>query len=78
MKLTEVPFDQIKVGDKVISFLENPGVITHFTPDRCLDKRGWVEIKWDNGNQSKSWIFDDGPCLHNIEYIGRTDDSKDH
>lgn len=58
-KVSEVPFDKLKIGDSVIGLSNTPGVISALTPiekdprkeDNC------VTIKWENGKTSFVWHF---------------------
>lgn len=75
MKLTEVPFGCIRVGDRCISANGIPGTITSFDPSDDGRRRGRVWFQWQNGKTSFSAIFlDDVPWLDRIEYIGRSSD----
>lgn len=55
MKLSQVPFDSLSVGDRVISAIGTDGEITkifrhpHHTDD---DELNFLSIKWSNGNES--------------------------
>lgn len=50
MKLGDIPFDEVKVGTKVLSVLGNAGEVTkvHKNPKyKDFDADGWcVRIKW--------------------------------
>lgn len=56
-KLSEVPFDELKVGDRLISYRKNPGVISELIvrpiglkekdPDNLI-----VWMEWEDGHKS--------------------------
>lgn len=73
MKLTDVGFDDIMVGDKVRSSVTGAiGTIALFDPSEEGRRRGYVKINWDNGRKSHADIFLNGvPWLDRVEYIGR-------
>jgi hypothetical protein len=72
MKLSEVPFDQLKVGDKLISYIGTPGHITHLvkrgetSPYLQKEKEDVIVMLWDNGNVSYQHHED----LYRVEYKG--------
>ncbi|MBI5421336.1 MAG: hypothetical protein HZA35_03465 [Parcubacteria group bacterium] len=47
-RLNDVPFEDLRVGDKLISMLGKNGVITFLNPN----DDDWVEILWENGKRS--------------------------
>ena len=47
-KLNDVPFDELRVGDRVISAFGKNGVIVLINPD----DDNWVEIEWEDGGRS--------------------------
>ena len=67
-KLSEVPWDNLAVGDVCISVLGTPGVITDLVPidQTSRQEDGEVEIHWENGKQSYFWHF----WGDNITYVG--------
>lgn len=70
--INHVPLEQIQFGDKVVSCIGNPGVITRV--DRLLDGRslGSIDIEWESGNRTRSAPYElsDCPWLTKVEYIG--------
>ena len=78
MKLSEVPWEQLSLGDKCISAIGSEGFITDLSEIGFSSKRhnppidperGYaIKINWNNGNVSwhPQW------CMDNIEYIGNT------
>lgn len=71
--LAEVPFEEIRVGDRCRSLRGTLGTITLFDP--TLDngrEKGFVEIHWDNGCCSRDCIFLSGvPWIGKVKYIGQ-------
>jgi hypothetical protein len=58
MKLSEKPFSELRVGDRLISALGTPGSITRLLPEGKgpnTDRYDSVEIKWDS--ESVSLVF---------------------
>ena len=77
--LHEVSPAELRVGDRLISAIGNPGhiinlVLEHKTPDGR--EEGWIEIDWDNGRCSFGPMVLDGvPWLtKNILYVGRKEE----
>ena len=72
MKLSEVEFIKVSVGDKVISKLGNEGIIMEVIPIHLAHQREDNEfyIEWNNGNKSLCWHFE---CNY-IEYVGKNND----
>ncbi len=72
MKLKDVPFENIKVGDRCISAIGTPGVVTFFDPKENGRYKGYIKIQWENGNISDNVIFlCDVPWLgETVEYLG--------
>lgn len=68
MQLSEVPFDKLKIGDKLISAVGTPGHITGFIPmdNACQQEDNEIEISWDDGKTSEIWHF---WGMH-VEYVG--------
>ena len=61
IKLTDVPFDKIKVGDIIISYTGIPGTVTSFDPGEVdHPDRGLIRINWVTGNFTHGYIFNDG------------------
>lgn len=69
MKLSEVAFDNLHVGDALISARGVPGVITKLIPREKATRNEDAEIviQWDNGNISWNWHF----WMDQIEYLGQ-------
>lgn len=59
MKLSDVPFDKLKVGDKLISAVGQPGKITKLTDKEFASQQedNEIEVEWDSGKTSKFWHF---------------------
>lgn len=59
MKLSELPFDNVTVGLRVRSAKGTPGTVTAVYKDpfyKDWDTDGWfVDMEWDNGNNSKGF-----------------------
>lgn len=68
--LSEVPFDQLQVGDKLISAKNNPGVITKLIKkeDTTSKEDNEISMDWESG--SKSWGLFHFWC-DQITYVGR-------
>jgi len=70
MKLSQIPFKNLRIGDKCTSARDTPGIIVGLllegTYPNEINRYNSVRIKWDNGNNS--YIFHmDGD---RIEYLG--------
>lgn len=52
MKLSEVPFEDITIGMKVISVLDTPGTIMELITCGFKGEANFIEIDWDNGRSS--------------------------
>jgi hypothetical protein len=80
MKLSEIPLDTLKIGDRCISAIGTMGDITVVDTSSGVHGRGigWLKIEWENGNTSECW-YDDGDCgtwyWENVTYIGQLNDS---
>ena len=79
MKLSEIPFDDIKVSDRCISAIGTMGIITlvadrrGYPATRRDGRAGWIKIEWENNNSSEGW-YDDGDGTwywENVEYVGQ-------
>ena len=68
MKLSDIPFDEIFIGMRVVSDNLNTGTvidkrqsgteITLFPPTAICVREDEIDIKWDNGNESlRAWHF---------------------
>lgn len=58
MKLSDKPFNELQVGDRLISALGTPGSITRLIPEGSGvygDRHDSIEIMWDN--QVESLVF---------------------
>jgi len=78
MRLTEVPFDQIKVGDYCISAKGNLGIIREFDPKKDGRCHGYTLIEWQNGKFTENPIFlSDCPWLDAIEWLGSKENCGD-
>lgn len=67
MMLSEVPFEELKIGDHVISKLGTPGTITDLIPIHLSYKQedNGIFIYWDNGNMSCPWHFQSDGIIYN-------------
>jgi len=63
-KLRDVPFEELRVGDMVISSLGKNGVITKID----ITDDDWIEIDWEDGNESGGYHPQWG---ENVLYVGR-------
>ena len=54
MKLNAIPFEQLKVGDQVISARGTHGVIDELIEEGSRKEKELV-IRWFNGNLSRVW-----------------------
>ena len=56
MKLSEVPFEKLKIGDKLISAIGNEGYISGLFREGTKDGRfcryDEIDMEWINGNRS--------------------------
>jgi len=70
-RLTDIPFENLRVGDKLIGANGANGKITELDPGTYHsggeDYTGWMVIEWDNGNVSQI-PQDDGS---KVIYVGR-------
>lgn len=60
MKLSEVPFSQIKIGDRCVSAIGNHGSVFKliaFDEKGTLDDDNSIEILWDHGGKSRLFHF---------------------
>jgi hypothetical protein len=57
--LSEVPFQDIFIGQRVVSHIGNPGTVTDLIPIeqavRKMDNE--VTVTWDHGGKSHLWHF---------------------
>ena len=70
--INHIPFEDVKVGDKVVSAINNQGFITKVNYD--LDGRyyGRIDILWETGNETRgAYELSDVPWLTSIEYVGQ-------
>lgn len=73
-KVSEIPFDELEVGDVCISTRGNLGEITELHPETTKVVAGEpiyryndVTIRWKNGNISQAFHID----CDRIDYVGR-------
>lgn len=74
MKISEIPFDNLEVGDICISALGNRGRVTGIFPENGRDGYGrngyrydTLSFEWENGRMSVVFHMD----CDAIEYIGK-------
>jgi len=65
MKVSEIPYEKLSVGDIIISALNHKGEIVELYPED--DKS--LEIVWENGNASYAYHHQ----CDKIEYVGKED-----
>lgn len=73
VKVSEVPVEDLCIGDKVISIRGIPGKISDLDLKyKSYNGAGWMEIKWDNGGVSCDILFDKDHIrtFDQITYIG--------
>lgn len=72
--LSDIPWDNIQVGDRLVSSIGTPGRITSFNPQHDVGReRGWCSVEWKNGNNSEdAMLLSDVPWFGTkIVYLGR-------
>ena len=71
--LADIPFENIRVGDRCRSLRETLGTIIVFIPGQNTGKEnGYIEIQWENGCTSKDYVFRSGvPWIGRVEYLGQ-------
>lgn len=72
-KVSDIPFSELKVGDKVLSAIGSPGTISGLLPEGTYADLNYarydeVSFKWDHGGESLNMFHTN--CTK-IEYIGR-------
>lgn len=67
--LSEIPFEEIQIGDKLISANRTKGKIINLIPiDNASQKEdNEIVIDWENGNRSHCWHF----WCDKVIYLGR-------
>lgn len=65
--LSEVPFDKLKLNDKILSVRNVEGKIVELIPKEKATRQedNEVVIHWDNGNKSHLWHF----WATNVKYM---------
>lgn len=65
--LSDVPYTDIVVGDKVISHLGTPGIIEKLIDVEDDYRKGDnnITIQWENGNRSTTWHR----WYNHVEYV---------
>ncbi len=70
-KLSDVPWDDLQIGDKCTSARGTPGKITKLEKnDRYVERdhdHYEIEIDWDNGNKSHQKHY----MMNHVTYVGR-------
>jgi hypothetical protein len=69
MKLSDVPWAELKIGDKVIGALGMPGTIIDLIPveNDQRQENNVITIYWENGAHSNVWHY----WLDKVTYIGQ-------
>jgi hypothetical protein len=79
VKIKDVPFEDLRIGDKVVSLIGNRGVIAGLYPIGSVTPLGG-EVKWNSDwGPEILFLWQSGGCTwslagHNfleVEYIGR-------
>ena len=67
-RLSDIPFGDLKIGDKVISKKNNHGVIEALTPITEASRRedNEIRIRWSNSSESYNWQF----MMNHVQYVG--------
>ena len=68
-RLSNIPFNELQLGDKLISNKNTPGKITGLTPieESWRQEGDQITIIWDNGKTSNLWHFQ---CQY-VQYVGK-------
>ena len=68
-KLSEVPIEDIRLGDLCVSALGNMGTITILTAQKYASQSedNEIQIDWETGKVSRCWHFQ----MDKIQYIGK-------
>jgi len=73
MKVSEIPFEELQIGDRCVAQNGTQGAIIGLHPEGIYGKEvnryNAVSFKWDNGNISQ-YFFHEFAC-EVVEYIGR-------
>ena len=66
MKLSEMPWDQIKPGLGVIGYNNQPGIVESTVINKHGDQDEWIILRWDNGDSS----YDEHLNFRNVTVVG--------
>ena len=66
MKLSEMPWDQIKPGLRVIGHNKQPGIVERTVINKHGDQDEWIILRWDNGNSS----YDEHLNFRSVTVVG--------
>ena len=68
-RLFDIPFNELQLGNKVISMKNTSGKITGLTPieESWRQEGDQITIIWDNGKTSNLWHFQ---CQY-VQYVGK-------
>lgn len=70
--VNHIPLKEILVGDKVISAIGNPGIITEIDYSEQGRYLGNMVITWEHGGKSHMpYRLSDAVWMYSVEYIGR-------